>query len=67
MVGSQDSCIEMSEECAQLRIHVIGCGGGGCNSVNRLMAMGIQGVETVAINTDKSHLPPQAPWSALLR
>ncbi len=46
----------MSEECAQLRIHVIGCGGGGCNSVNRLMAMGIQGVETVAINTDKSHL-----------
>ena len=52
----RNSEIELSAESAQLRIHVIGCGGGGCNSVNRLMSMGIQGVETVAINTDKSHL-----------
>jgi cell division protein FtsZ len=56
MVDPRNADIELSAESAQLKIHVIGCGGGGCNSVNRLMAMGIRGVETVAINTDKSHL-----------
>lgn len=47
---------ELMQECAQLKILVIGCGGGGCNSVTRLMDIGIRGVETVAINTDKNHL-----------
>jgi cell division protein FtsZ len=51
-----DSEEELRQECAQLKILVIGCGGGGCNSVNRLMSIGIRGVETVAINTDKAHL-----------
>ena len=56
MVVIRDIDRELSEECAPLKIHVIGCGGGGCNSVNRLMDIGIRGVETVAINTDKVHL-----------
>ncbi len=38
------------------RIMVIGTGGGGCNSVNRLARMGVKGAELVAINTDKMHL-----------
>ena len=38
------------------KIVVVGCGGGGCNSVHRLKAMGLPGVETVAINTDVPHL-----------
>jgi len=38
------------------KIAVIGCGGGGCNSVNRLRSLGMTGVDTIAINTDKSHL-----------
>ena len=55
-VEHYDTEEELRQECAQLKILVIGCGGGGCNSVNRLMNIGIRGVETVAINTDKSHL-----------
>ena len=38
------------------KIVVIGCGGGGCNSVHRLKSLGLTGIETVAINTDQSHL-----------
>jgi cell division protein FtsZ len=38
------------------RIIVVGCGGAGSNSVNRLAHMGVHGAETYAINTDKAHL-----------
>jgi len=38
------------------KIVVIGCGGGGCNSINRLKTLGLTGVETIAINTDSRHL-----------
>ncbi len=47
---------DLQQEVAELKILVIGCGGGGCNSVHRLMGIGIEGVKTVAINTDKGHL-----------
>lgn len=35
---------------------VVGVGGGGNNTINRLMQIGIQGAECVAINTDQQHL-----------
>lgn len=35
-----------------VNIKVIGCGGGGCNAVNRMINAGVQGVEFVAANTD---------------
>ncbi len=38
------------------RIVVVGCGGAGNNTINRLYNMGIHGAETIAINTDKQHL-----------
>ncbi|MBS7640822.1 MAG: cell division protein FtsZ [Candidatus Bathyarchaeia archaeon] len=38
------------------RILVIGVGGAGNNTVNRLMEMGIVGAECIAINTDLQHL-----------
>ena len=38
------------------RIVVIGCGGGGSNTVNRLSELSIIGATTVAINTDARHL-----------
>jgi cell division protein FtsZ len=38
------------------RIMVVGCGGAGNNTINRLYHMGIAGAETIAINTDKQHL-----------
>jgi len=37
-------------------IVVIGCGGGGSNTVTRLTDMGIQGAVTIAANTDARHL-----------
>lgn len=38
------------------RIMVVGTGGAGCNSINRLAKAGIKGADLVAINTDKMHL-----------
>ena len=38
------------------RIMVAGVGGGGNNTINRLVQIGIQGAECVAINTDQQHL-----------
>jgi cell division protein FtsZ len=37
-------------------ITVVGCGGGGCNTVNRIAEEGIQGANLVAANTDVQHL-----------
>ncbi|MCS4541281.1 MAG: cell division protein FtsZ [Euryarchaeota archaeon] len=38
------------------RIVVIGCGGGGNNTINRLAKIGVQGADLIAVNTDKVHL-----------
>lgn len=47
---------EEFEQFGDPRIVVIGCGGAGNNTVNRLHNIGVDGAETVAINTDKQHL-----------
>ncbi len=38
------------------KIKVVGCGGGGCNAVTRMVRENIRGVEFVAMNTDAQHL-----------
>ena len=38
------------------RIVIVGAGGAGNNTVNRLYNIGVDGADTVAINTDKQHL-----------
>jgi len=38
------------------KIRVVGCGGGGGNSVSRMSEVGIVGAETIAINTDAQDL-----------
>ena len=38
------------------KIIIVGCGGGGCNSVSRMNEIGLNSVETIAINTDRPHL-----------
>ncbi|MGQ0535589.1 MAG: cell division protein FtsZ [Methanobacteriota archaeon] len=38
------------------KIKVIGCGGGGSNTVSRLAASDVSGVDLFAINTDAQHL-----------
>lgn len=37
-------------------IKVVGCGGGGNNTINRITEVGIQGAETIAVNTDAQDL-----------
>ena len=37
-------------------IYAIGVGGGGCNTINRLTEIGLQGVKIIAVNTDEAHL-----------
>lgn len=53
---------EVDDELRQLieahktRIKVIGCGGGGNNTINRISEVGIKGIQTIAINTDAQDL-----------
>ncbi len=37
-------------------IKVVGCGGGGTNAVNRMVEAGLQGVQFIAVNTDRQAL-----------
>src|SRR3989338_4353831 len=59
---AQKKVTAMDEELEQLvsrqkaKIKVIGCGGGGGNTINRMTEIGISGAETVAINTDAQDL-----------
>jgi len=39
-----------------VRLKLIGIGGAGCNTVNRLVTGGLYGAVTIAANTDKQHL-----------
>lgn len=41
---------------AKARIVVIGTGGAGCNTISRLMEVGIEGATTIAVNTDAQDL-----------
>ena len=44
------------------KIKVIGVGGGGSNAVNRMISLGLEGVEFIAVNTDaQALLNSQAP------
>lgn len=38
------------------KICVVGCGGGGSNSVHRMNRVGLAGADTIVINTDKFHM-----------
>ncbi|MEM4359982.1 MAG: cell division protein FtsZ [Candidatus Bilamarchaeaceae archaeon] len=44
------------EEDFRVRIAAIGVGGAGCNTINRMMTVGIKSARTIAINTDGKHL-----------
>lgn len=54
----RDIDAELEEMLRQLHtnIKVIGCGGGGSNSAQRMVEEGIKGAEFIAINTDAQHL-----------
>ena len=44
------------EKVGYANIKIVGCGGAGNNTVDRLMKIGIRGAKCVAINTDRQHL-----------
>lgn len=43
-------------EALHVRISIVGCGGGGSNTINRLSKAGVFGADLVAANTDARHL-----------
>ncbi|MEM2838917.1 MAG: cell division protein FtsZ [Thermoplasmata archaeon] len=55
--GSPDDA-ELAKIAAQLdvSIKIVGCGGGGSNTINRIVETGISGAQLCAINTDAKHL-----------
>jgi len=47
------------------RIKVIGAGGGGCNTINRMIQEGLEGVEFIAVNTDAQALENNLAWTKI--
>jgi cell division protein FtsZ len=43
-------------ESSKPNIYIVGCGGSGCNTLNRLHEIGVHGAKIVAMNTDAQHL-----------
>ncbi len=56
VLSEDDVELEKILEGLTLTIKVVGCGGGGSNTISRLMEEGIRGAELVACNTDAVHL-----------
>ncbi|MEM4134154.1 MAG: cell division protein FtsZ [Candidatus Micrarchaeia archaeon] len=44
-----------------VKIAIVGVGGGGCNTIKRLIDYGLKGPELIAINTDRIHLDTIKP------
>jgi len=55
-VSSIDKELEQLVKKQGSRVKVIGCGGGGGNSVSRMKDIGIKGCEVIAVNTDAQDL-----------
>src|SRR5437870_13367845 len=54
--NNDDQEIEKIVESLNVSIKIIGCGGGGSNTVNRCSEAGISGAQLCAVNTDAKHL-----------
>ncbi len=48
--------LSFSDSFGEAKIVVVGCGGAGNNTINRLAIMGVDGAQLIAVNTDKQHL-----------
>src|SRR5438046_8674287 len=56
-MGAEDAELERILASLRTNIKIVGIGGGGCNTINRLVESGIVGAELLAANTDAQHLP----------
>lgn len=64
--GMTQEEIEEIAESLETQISVVGCGGGGCNTVDRIANEGIHGAELVAVNTDAQDLKYSSADTKLL-
>jgi cell division protein FtsZ len=65
--SSDDDELRKLVESIRIGISIIGCGGGGSNTINRLTRSGITGATLVAANSDARHLLAiQAPNKVIL-
>jgi cell division protein FtsZ len=55
-ITGEDQELEELLKSITLTIKVVGCGGGGSNTITRLMEEGVRGAELIACNTDAVHL-----------
>ena len=54
--GKKEGAKEQFEGPDGIKIVTVGVGGGGNNTINRLIRYGVKGTELVAVNTDEQHL-----------
>src|SRR6266542_4411773 len=54
--SGDDEEIEKIVESINVSIKIVGCGGGGSNTINRCSEAGISGAQLCAVNTDAKHL-----------
>lgn len=67
MPSSDDEELMRLVESLKIKIAIIGCGGGGSNTVRRMHQGNVEGVNLVACNTDARHLLSiQAPHKVLM-
>src|SRR3990172_4635521 len=65
--SGDDDDIQKIVDSLNVSIKIIGCGGGGSNTVNRCTEAGITGAQLAAVNTDAKHLlAVHAPKKILL-
>src|SRR2546427_12913501 len=55
-IGAEDAELERILASLRTNIKIVGIGGGGCNTIDRLVESGIVGAELFAANTDAQHL-----------
>ncbi len=56
ILGPDDEDLEEALRQARAGIVAVGCGGAGGNTISRMMEVGIEGAQTLAINTDAQDL-----------
>ena len=67
IAGVNDDDLEQVLKSLTTTIKVVGCGGGGTNTISRCFSEGINGADLVAINTDAQHLLlTQSPHKILI-
>jgi cell division protein FtsZ len=67
ILSAEDEELLKLVQSLRIKISIIGCGGGGSNTIRRLNQAGVSGATLVACNSDARHLLSiQAPNKVLL-